>query len=198
MKWADWPDLGQLLTSGVRGEVSPSQPSQIEREGRNLFLRENQEAELERGCIDVIQALVSHSSDWFQISRVDLFYHILKLEGWTLKAHFGVPFVAQRVMNLTRIHENAGSIPGLTQWVKDLALPKLWCRLQMWLRSCTAETTAQVSSCSSDSIPSLGTSYAVGVALKSEKEKNYPLRIYWKYFIAITSSYSSALAESHH
>ena len=35
---------------------------------------------------------------------------------------FRVPAVAQRLTNPTIVHEDTGLIPGLAQWVKDLAL----------------------------------------------------------------------------
>ena len=43
----------------------------------------------------------------------------IKANKWT---NLGVPIMAQWVKNPTSIHEDAESICGLAQWVKDLAL----------------------------------------------------------------------------
>ena len=44
-------------------------------------------------------------------------------EGYIQKGpSHGVPVVAQWLKNPTSIHEDTGSIPGLTQWVKDPVL----------------------------------------------------------------------------
>ena len=41
----------------------------------------------------------------------------------SFKIEGGGPIVAQWLMNPTRNHEVEGSVPGISQWVKDLALP---------------------------------------------------------------------------
>ena len=59
-------------------------------------------------------------------------------------------------MNLTSNHEDAGLIPSLIQWVKDLALPWLWCR---------SAVTALIH------LLAWETPHVVGMSLKKKKEK---------------------------
>ena len=50
--------------------------------------------------------------------------------------------MAQQVKNPASIHEVVGSIPGLSQWVKDPCCCELWYRLQMRLGSRVAVAVA--------------------------------------------------------
>ena len=43
--------------------------------------------------------------------------HVFKRPLWE------VPPVTQQLKNPASLHQDVGSIPGLTHWVKDLALP---------------------------------------------------------------------------
>ena len=45
----------------------------------------------------------------------------------------GIPAVAQWVNDLACLCKGAGLIPSPAQRVKDLALPQLWPRSQLWL-----------------------------------------------------------------
>ena len=71
------------------------------------------------------------------------------------------------VINPTSSHEDTGSIPGITQWVKG-AGGAVTCGVGC--RSDIAVTVVQASSCSSDSTLA-ELAYAVGMALKRQKKK---------------------------
>ena len=90
-----------------------------------------------------------------------LYSAILRSIGGLKITFLGVRGIAE--INPSRNHEVAGSIPGLTQWAKDLALLWLWCRLA------AAAPFGPLA---------WEPPYAAGVALKGQKDKEKKKRIY--------------------
>ena len=73
-------------------------------------------------------------------------------------------------MNLTRNHEIAGVISGLSG-LRIWCCHELWCRSQTWLGSDVAVVVAQAGSCSSNRIPTLGISVCRRCSPKKQLKK---------------------------
>ena len=115
----------------------------------------------------------------------------MKVQKKTVKKYgqaLGGPIVAQWVKSLTSILlrmwiQSLASLSGL----RILSCHKLLCRSQMLLRSCVAVAAVQVSSCGSNSTPSLGMSicHMYGPKKKKKKKKYGQAKEYIKNFQAI-------------
>ena len=90
-------------------------------------------------CLLLVSLSLSSPLDVCFLLDQHLFGTLLIGIEWTLKAQrLGVPFVAQRVKNLTSIHEDASLIPDLAQWVKGPMWPQatVWVADVAWIWHC--------------------------------------------------------------
>ena len=82
------------------------------------------QTDCEKDTTPISVALFEHNREEFMFSLVcqetELHSHGLGRK----RTFFRVPVLAQQVKNPPSIHEDAGSIPDLAQWVKDPALSR--------------------------------------------------------------------------
>ena len=78
---------------------------------------------------------------WVSFCGVQLNW-VLLVQGLSYSCSQRVPVVAQRIKNLISIHEDAGLIPDLAQWVRIWHCRELWNRLQMQFGSRVAVAVA--------------------------------------------------------